>query len=66
LSVTLNVAARLPAAAGVNVTEMMQLAPAARLEPQPFVWAKSPLLVPVMPMLLIVNGTLPEFVSVTA
>ena len=66
MSVTLNVVVRLPEAAGVKVTLMVQLAPTARLAPQPLVWAKSPLLVPVIAMLLIVNGALPLFVSVTA
>ena len=65
LSVTVNAALRVPVAVGVNVTLMVQLAPAATLEPQVFVWAKSPPLAPAIPMPLIVNGALPVFVSVT-
>jgi hypothetical protein len=66
LSVTLKVAERLPAAVGVNVTLMVQLAPAAMLEPQLFVWAKSPLSVPVTAMLLMVNDELVPLLSVRA
>jgi hypothetical protein len=54
LSETANVAVRVPRAVGVKVTLIVHVAPAARLEPQLFVWAKSVLLVPVMAMLLIV------------
>ena len=45
---TVTVPVRVPVAVGVNVTLMVQLAPAARLAPQLFVCAKSPLLVPVI------------------
>jgi len=52
---------RVPAAVGVNVTVMMQLAPTPWPEPQVFVWAKSPLAT----MLLIVRARLPVLVKVT-
>jgi hypothetical protein len=55
-----------PVIVGIKVPLSVQLAPAARFVPQPFVWAKSPLLVPVIATLPIVNGVLPLFVSVTA
>ena len=42
LSVTVSVPVRVPLAVGVKVTEMMQLAPPATLEPQELVSAKSP------------------------
>ena len=54
-----------PFAAGVNVTLMVQFAPVATEPPQLLVWAKSPLLMPVMAMLVMVSGPLPVFVSVT-
>src|SRR5258708_9997162 len=43
LSVMLRVPVRLPDAVGVNVTLMVQFAPAATELPQVLVWAKSPL-----------------------
>ena len=52
---------RLPAAAGVNVTLMVQLAPAATLVGQLLSWAKSP----VAEMLDMISAALPAFVSVT-
>jgi hypothetical protein len=58
-------AVRLPLAAGVNVTLIVQLAPAATELPQAFVWAKSPALVPVTVMPAILNAALPVLVSVT-
>jgi len=66
LSVTVNVAVRVPIADGVNVTSIEQLAPAARLAPQLFVCAKSPLLVPVKAMLEMLRGELVPFCSATA
>jgi hypothetical protein len=48
-------------AVGVNVTLMVQLAPANTAPPQVVVSAKSPLAV----MLLILNDTLPVLASVT-
>ena len=65
LSVTVSVAERVPPAVGVNVTLMVQLELAASEVPQLFVCAKSPLLVPVMAILEIFNGPLPELVSIT-
>jgi hypothetical protein len=65
LSVTVSVALRLPGAVGVNVTEIVQFAPAAKLLPQVLVSAKSPGLVPVIATLAIVSDPVPEFVNVT-
>ena len=68
LSLMLTLALRVPVAVGVKVTLMVQEAPAASvLEPlgQVLVWAKSPLLVPLSPMLLMVRAALPLLVSVT-
>ena len=66
LSLTVRVAVRVPVAVGVNVTLIVQLPPAATLEPQLLVCAKSPLLVPVMAMLVIDSAALPEFDRFTA
>src|SRR6266566_7222530 len=69
LSLTLSVALRVPVALGVNLALMVQLAPAASvdgLKGQLLVWAKLPLLVPVMAMLVIDRAALPEFERVTA
>jgi hypothetical protein len=57
-------AVRDPLTAGVKVTLIVQLAPAATLEPQLLVWAKSLGFVPVNAMLDMVNAALPELVSV--
>src|SRR5262249_1509481 len=68
LSVMLSAAPRLPVAVGVNVTLMLQLAFTARvagLTGQLLVWAKSPELVPAMPILLIVSAPGPLLVKVT-
>ena len=59
-SETLTEPVRVPPAVGVNVTLMLQCAPAVRLEPQLFVSAKSP----VAPIAEMFNVALPEFVSV--
>ena len=59
LSVTLTLADLDPAAVGVNVTLIVHVPLAARvagLTGHVFVWAKSPLFVPVIPMLLIVKA----------
>ena len=61
LSVTVSVPVRVPDAAGLNVTVIVQLAPAARGETQVLVWAKSP----VAAMLLMVSGEVPVLESVT-
>jgi hypothetical protein len=56
---------RLPPAAGVNVTEIVQLPPVATLLPQLLVWAKSPGFVPPITMLEIVNGPVPVLLRFT-
>jgi hypothetical protein len=61
LSFTVNVSILGPVAVGVNVTSIVQLAPAPRLLPQLLVWANSP----VVAMLLIVADELVLLVSVT-
>src|SRR5438552_2932056 len=69
LSVTVNVALRDPVAAGVKVTLIVQVPLAARVEGltgQLFVWPKSPGLVPVKPMLVMVSAVPLGFESVTA
>ena len=69
LSLTVSAALRLAVAVGVNVTLMVQLVLAASVEGlmgQLFVWPKSPGFVPPRAMLVIVNGALPVFESVTA
>jgi hypothetical protein len=65
LSVTVSVAVRVPAAVGVKVTLIVQLAPAASELPQLFDSAKSPGLVPVIATLAMVAGPVPVLVSVT-
>ena len=61
LSATVIEAERVPAIAGLKVTEIVQLAPAATLVPHVLVWLKSDGLVPVSPMLVIVRAALPVF-----
>ena len=63
-----SVAPRLPTAVGLNVTENVQLAPAAKEAPQVFVCAKSPAFAPVMVLVLIVSvePALPALVRVTS
>jgi hypothetical protein len=53
---------RVPVAVGLNVTAMLHDAPAAKLDPQPFVIAKS---LPVSAMLLMLNEAVPVFETVT-
>lgn len=65
LSRMLTSALREPTAAGVNVTLIVQLAPAATLLPQLFVWAKSPGYVPVRLTLVMLKVAVPVLVSVT-
>jgi hypothetical protein len=68
LSVIDILALRLPLAVGLKVTLIVQFDPAARvLDPlgQVLVWAKSPLLVPLKLILLIVRAALPLLVKVT-
>jgi hypothetical protein len=64
LSVIVTDAARLPAAVGVNVTLIVQLAPPATLAPHVFVCEKSPAFVPVIAMLVIDSGP-PVLLNVT-
>ena len=59
LSAIVSVPVRLPPAVGLKVTVMKQLEPAAKLEPQVFVWAKSPL----AEIPEIVRAALPPLVS---
>ena len=59
LSVTETPALRFPVAVGLNAALIVQLVPAARLEPQVWVWVKSPLLVPVMAMPLMLSAAAP-------
>jgi hypothetical protein len=66
LSVMAMAAARLPLAEGVKVRLMVQLAPAATLDPQLLVWAKSLALAPETATLVILKAALPELLSVTA
>ncbi len=56
----------MPVAVGWKVTFTVQLAPAARLEPQLLLWAKSPRLVPVMEMPLMLTDEAVPFVTVMA
>jgi hypothetical protein len=65
LSVMLRLLDRVPGAVGVNVTLMVQFAPAATELPQLLVCAKSPLFVPVTAMLVRFSEALPVFASVT-
>ncbi len=65
LSEVLTLAVRVPLAAGVKVTLIVQLALALTLEPQVFVSAKSPMLVPVMLMLVMVSVAFPVLLKVT-
>ena len=65
LSVTLRVAMRVPAAAGVKVTLIVQFEPAATLDPQVLVWVKSLPFVPVIEMLVRLKAALPVLVTVT-
>ena len=58
-------AARLPFAAGANVTLIVQPAPAATLAPQLFDWVKSLEFDPENEMLVMVNAALPVVVRVT-
>ena len=61
MSVRVSVPLREPMAVGVKVTLKVQLALAARLEPQVLVWEKSPLAT----MLLMLRVALPVFLRAT-
>ncbi len=58
-------AARVPVAVGLNVTLIVQLAPAARLLPQVLVCEKSPGFVPLNVTAVMLSEVLPEFFIVT-
>jgi len=64
LSVRVTEAVKAPAAAGLKVTLIVQLAPEATLDPQVLVSAKSLALVPETAMLLTLKAPFPELVSV--
>ena len=66
LSVMARAAPRLPAAVGLKVALIVQLAPAATELPQLLVWAKSLALTPKTAMLVTLKAELPELVRVTA
>jgi len=66
LSVIVTLAVLVPEAAGVNVKLMLQLPPAATDVPQVLLWAKSPLLVPVTAMLVMLSAALPVLDSAIA
>ena len=65
LSAMLKEALRVPAAVGVNITAITQLAPAARVLPHVLVSPKSLALVPVKPTLVMVKVEPPVLVRVT-
>ena len=65
LSVMVMAAVRLPAVPGMNLTLMVQLAPAATEVPQVLLWANSLLLVPVTAMLETFSAPAPLLVRVT-
>jgi hypothetical protein len=64
-SVMVTLADRVPGAVGVKVTLIGQLAPAASEVPQELVCAKSPLLVPVTAILVMLRAVAPVLISVT-
>jgi phage tail protein X len=64
LSVMLNAAVRVPDAVGLNLTLIVQLAPAANEVPQVVVWEKSPAFVPVIAIVVIVKLAVPVFFRV--
>jgi hypothetical protein len=66
LSATMTAAVRVPAAAGLKVTLMVQLAPAATLAPQLLVWAKSLAFAPETATLVTFRSPLPVLVRVIA
>ena len=64
LSVRVTAAVRVPAAVGLKVTLIVQLAPAATLDPQLLLSAKSLALAPETAMLVTLRAALPELVRV--
>jgi hypothetical protein len=65
LSETLSDAESVTVVLGVNVTLIVQFVPPGKLAPHVFVGLKSPELLPVMVMLVIVSGALPVLLKVT-
>jgi hypothetical protein len=65
LSVRVTAAVRVPLAAGVKATLIVQVAPAAKLDPQLLVSAKLLPLVPETAMLVTLKAALPVLVRVT-
>jgi Na+-transporting NADH:ubiquinone oxidoreductase subunit NqrE len=65
LSLTLSDAVRVPLAVGLKVILMLQVAPAANELPHVWVCAKSPALVPVMAIPVMLMAVVPTLVSVT-
>ncbi len=65
LSITDSVAVSVPVVAGVKVTEMSQLAPAARVVPQVVVSVKAVAFAPAIEMPVTVRAALPVFDRVT-
>ena len=64
LSAMLSEAASVPVTEGVNITAIVQLAPAATELPQVLVWAKSLALLPVSARLVMLKAALPAFLRV--
>jgi hypothetical protein len=64
LSLTERLAVRDPFAVGANVTLIVQLAPAATLDPHVFVWLKSDGLAPVSAIFVTLRASFPVFVRV--
>jgi len=65
LSLTLTDAVRVPLAVGVKVTLIVHVFPAATELPQVLIWAKSPALVPVIVILVMLKGALPVLPRLT-
>jgi len=66
LSAMLSEAASVPVTEGVNITAIVQLAPAATELPQVLVWAKSLALLPVSARLVMLKAALPVLLRVRA
>ena len=65
MSAILSDAVRDPTAVGLNVTVIVQFPPPATLDPQLLVSAKSPGSAPMIVMLVMLSGALPELLNVT-
>jgi hypothetical protein len=59
VSVMLTLPVRVPVVVGLKVTMIEQFDPEATLAPHAFVWEKSPLLAPVIAMLVIIKVVAP-------